>query len=149
MLVVHGVQLRRDELRRLAEQGGTLVTCPRSNRWVGAGDPDVAAFYDSGVRLAVGTDSLASVQDLNIFSELAQLRALAPEVPAHRLLYSATQAGADALGFGAAFGSIRAGKRATLIAVEIPAGVIDVEEYLVNGVSPAAVRWLPPGREES
>ncbi len=86
--------------------------------------------------MAFGTDSLASVADLNLFAELAEARRLAPRVPARRLLESATLIGARALGFGDEFGSIEAGKRAALIAVRIPAGVDDVEEYLVGGIEP-------------
>jgi aminodeoxyfutalosine deaminase len=119
-LVVHGVRLDDRALARLAEIGCTLVTCPRSNQWVGAGVPPVARFYASGVRVAVGTDSLASVQDLNVFSELKTMRWLAPEVPARTLLASATIVGAAALGFGDELGSIEPGKRAELIAVELP-----------------------------
>ena len=89
-------------------------------------------FYDSGVRVAVGTDSLASTPDLNVFAELATMRALAPTVPAVALLDSATRQGARALGFDADFGTIEPGKRARLLAVAIPAGVDDVEEYLVS-----------------
>jgi len=63
-------------------------------------------------------------------------------VPARRLLESGTLAGARALGFDAEFGSIETGKRAALIAVRIPEGADDVEEYLVGGVEPAAVQWL-------
>ena len=70
-----------------------VVTCPRSNRWTGAGEPPVDRFYASGVRVAVGTDSLASVDDLNLFAELAEVRRLAPGVPAARILESATLAG--------------------------------------------------------
>ena len=65
-LVVHGVQFDDGALARLREIGATLVTCPRSNRWVGAGDPPIDRFYASGVAVAVGTDSLASVEDLKI-----------------------------------------------------------------------------------
>jgi 5-methylthioadenosine/S-adenosylhomocysteine deaminase len=90
----------------------------------------------------VGTDSLASVEDLNLFAELAEVRRVAPRVPATRLLASATLAGAQALGFDAELGSIDPGKRAQLLAVRVPAGVADVEEYLVNGVDPSDVRWL-------
>ena len=46
------------------------------------------------------------------------------------------------LGFGADFGSIVAGKRADLIAVRVPHGVEDVEEYLLTGIEPDAIRWL-------
>ena len=52
---------RRRSLARLAAIGATLVTCPRSNQWVGVGAPPIERFYESGVPVAVGTDSLASV----------------------------------------------------------------------------------------
>lgn len=142
LLAVHAVHLTNGELARLAAAGATVVTCPRSNRWTGAGDPPVARFYASGVRVAIGTDSLASGDDLNLFAELAALRALAPGVPAARLLHSATASGADALGFGDAFGRIAVGARADLIAVRVPPDIPDVEEYLIGGIQPASVRWI-------
>jgi cytosine/adenosine deaminase-related metal-dependent hydrolase len=142
LVAVHCIQLTDDELRTLAAAGATVVTCPRSNRWTGAGVTPIKRFYASGVRVAVGTDSLASVEDLNLFAELKVMHDLAPKVPAARLLESATRHGADALGFGDQLGTIEPGKRAELIAVSIPAGITDVEQYLVKGVSPDAIRWL-------
>ncbi len=142
LIAVHGTQLPDEELRRLGAAGATLVTCPRSNRWTGAGIPPIERFYSSGVRLAIGTDSLASVEDLNVFEELAFVRRLAPHVPARRLLESATIAGAAALDLGNHFGTIEAGKRAALIAVRVPPGIEDVEEYLLSGLQPDAITWL-------
>jgi cytosine/adenosine deaminase-related metal-dependent hydrolase len=141
-LVVHGTQLTRPELDRLAAIGATLVTCPRSNQWVGVGLPPVAAFYEAGVAVAVGTDSLASVADLNLFAELEAMRQLAPGVPARRLLASATVVGARALGLGDELGTLEAGKRASIVAVRLPGPVADVEEHLVGGVPPARVAWV-------
>jgi putative oxidoreductase len=40
---------------------------------------------------------------------------------------------------------LKPGKRAALIAVRIPGGVKDVEEYLLSGIDPADVRWLDAG----
>ncbi len=140
-LAVHGVQMTPADLACLAERGSTLVTCPRSNARTGAGTPPIAAFYASGVRVAVGTDSLASTPDLNIFSELAAMHALAPAVPAAALLESATRRGAVALGFDD-YCTIEAGQTARLIAVAIPSDCDDVEEYLVSGIQPGQVRWL-------
>ena len=140
-LVVHGVQLGEASLERLAGIGATLVTCPRSNQWVGVGVPPIARFYASGVPVAVGTDSLASVADLNLFSELKAMRWIAPEIPARRFLESATLIGARALGLDHVLGSITPGKRAELISVEVPSTVDDVEEYLVGGIAPGAVAW--------
>lgn len=142
LLAVHCVQLEAADLGKLAGAGATVVACPRSNRWTGAGVPPIERFYRSGVRVAVGTDSLGSVEDLNVFGELALMRQLAPAVPARALLESATKQGADALGFGDQLGTIAPGKRAELIAVRLPEGIADVEEYLVGGVPPHHIRWL-------
>ena len=140
LVAVHGVHLTDAELTTLAGAGASLVTCPRSNQWTGAGRPPVARFYASGVRLAVGTDSLASAPDLNVFSELATLRELAPDVPARRILATGTVAGAEALGWFDR-GCIRPGMREAFIAVRCPGEVDDVEEYLLGGISPDQVTW--------
>jgi cytosine/adenosine deaminase-related metal-dependent hydrolase len=142
ILAVHCVQASPADLALLAARGTTVVTCPRSNGHTGAGAPPISDFYESGVRVAVGTDSLASAPDLNVFAELATMRALAPQVPASALLDSATLQGARALGFDADYGTIEPGKRARLLTVEIPPSGGDVEEYLVSGVQPSQLRWL-------
>ncbi len=142
VLVVHGVQCTPADLSRLATIGSTIVTCPRSNRHVGVGSPPIDAFYRAGGEVAFGTDSLASVEDLNVFEELAEARRIAPAVPARWLLESATLTGARALGFESELGSLEPGKRAALLAVSLPVAVSDVEEYLVSGVQPSMIRWL-------
>jgi cytosine/adenosine deaminase-related metal-dependent hydrolase len=141
-LVVHGVQFTSEDLTRVKAGGATLVSCPRSNAYVGVGAPPLESFYAAEVPIAFGTDSLASCADLNMFTELAEARRIAPAVPARALLRSATLTGAQALRYGDEYGSIEAGKRAALIAVRVPADVADVEEYLVRGVRPDAVTWL-------
>lgn len=141
-IAVHGVQMTRDDLARLSARGTTLVTCPRSNAYTGAGTPPLADFYAAGVSVAVGTDSLASTPDLNVFSELAAMRSLAPAVRAEQLLDSATRRGARALGRADDFGTLEPGRRARMLAVSIPADTSDVEEYLVSGIEPHQVRWV-------
>jgi len=81
--------------------------------------------------------------DLNVFAELATMRALAPSVPASSLLASATYQGARALGFDADYGTIEPGKSGRLLTVDVPAGTDDVEEYLVSGIQPEQVGWVP------
>ena len=142
VLAVHGVQFDGEDLTKLGALGVTVVSCPRSNRYVGVGSPPIEAFYAMDVDVAFGTDSLASADDLNVFAELAEARRLAPRVPASRLLESATLVGARALGFESELGSIEPGKRASLLAVRLPAGMNAVEEYLVGGVEPEAITWL-------
>lgn len=143
LLVVHGVQFSDADLRTLAARGATLVTCPRSNLWVGVGPPPAERFFASGVRVAIGTDSLASTSDLNLFSELALLHTLAPDVPPSRLLESATRQGALALGFDD-LGRLEPGALARIIAIDLPIDVRNVEAYLVEGIEPTQIAWVPP-----
>jgi cytosine/adenosine deaminase-related metal-dependent hydrolase len=140
MIAVHGVHLRDDALARLEAAGGALVTCPRSNAWVGAGLPRIAHFYSARLPVAIGTDSLASCPSLSLFDELAELRRIAPDITAACLLESATRIGAEILGFGESFGTLAPGKTSALVAVRVPDGVRDVEEYLVGGVAAGDVR---------
>jgi cytosine/adenosine deaminase-related metal-dependent hydrolase len=142
VLVVHGVQCDAADLARVRAAGATIVSCPRSNEGVGVGPPPLAAAYAAGVDVAFGTDSLASVGDLNLFADLAAARRLAGSVPARRLIESATIVGARALGFEGEFGTISPGARASLIAVRVPADVVDVEEYLVSGIGPGVIEWI-------
>ncbi len=109
----------------------------------GAGAPPIEEFFESGVRVAVGTDSLASVPDLNVFAELEEMRRLAPALPARLLIESATINGARALGFDADFGTIDSGKRDALIAVQLDGYVPSVEEYLVSGIDASQISWIP------
>ena len=143
-LVIHGVQFGDQALSRLAEIGATLATCPRSNQWVGVGYPPIERFYNSGVKIAIGTDSLASVEDLNLFSEMKIMRWLAPKVAAAKILESATLGGAQALGLADELGSLTPGKRAEMIAVKLPARVEEVEEYLLGGITPSQIDWVEP-----
>ena len=140
LLAVHGVHLGDDALLKLRNAGATVVTCPRSNEWVGAGLPRLSHFYGCGLPVAIGTDSLASTGSLNMFDELAALRRIAPDVSAAGLLESATHRGAQALGFGGEYGTLAPGKRAALVAVATPPDVGDVEEYLVSGVPASSIR---------
>lgn len=140
LIVVHATQLKKPALARLAERGCVIVSCPRSNRWVGVGDPPLDDFFASGATVAFGTDSLASASSLDMFDELAAARAISA-VPDARLLEAATRGGAIALGLDGHYGRIAPGARGPLLAVNIPAGTTDVEQYLVSG-KPESRSWV-------
>ncbi len=133
-LLVHMVHAT-DEDRRLArEAGATAVLCPRSNLHIGGRLPEVARLLEDGVRLAVGTDSLASSPDLSLWGELAVLAAHFPSVPATAWLEAATRGGAGALGLPA-HGTLAEGKRP---------GVLDVLVEDVNAPLESLVRDASP-----
>jgi hypothetical protein len=89
-LLVHLVHCDGRDLDLVAAAGATAVLCPRSNLHIGGLLPDVQGLLDRGVRLAVGTDSLASTPDLDLLAEAAVLRAAFPSVPADTWLNALT-----------------------------------------------------------
>ena len=142
LLIVHGTQLTAPDLAAVAAAGATIVLCARSNRWVGAGSPPVREAFTAGGRVAIGTDSLASVEDLNLFAELAFLRGIAADVPARWLLEAATRGGARALG-RTALGVLAPGATSRALVRMPPAGTADVEQWLVaDAADTADLRWL-------
>ena len=115
-LLAHGVQVDADDLALLRETQTAVAHCPRSNMRLGNGRLAWAAYRAAGVRLALGTDSLASAPSLSLWEEAAyatDLHMLAGEPPAPaELLQLATLGGADALGLAADLGSLEAHKLA-------------------------------------
>ncbi len=97
VLAVHCVQCDTQDIRLLASSGAAVCLCPRSNDAIGTGRAPVEAFIHAGLLLCLGTDSLASNQDLNLWNEARTLRnhwGLAPKT----LLSMLTVNGAQALG---------------------------------------------------
>ncbi len=76
VLLVHNVHLARPEIDALRAGGARFVLCPRSNAAHGNGAPDVTHFVDAKIPFALGTDSLGSVPDLSIWSEMRAARSL-------------------------------------------------------------------------
>jgi cytosine/adenosine deaminase-related metal-dependent hydrolase len=117
-LLAHGVWVNDDDLALVAESGAVVAHCPRSNTWLLNGRLPWAAYRLAGVRLALGTDSLASSPSLSVWEEAAYAHALhteAGEAPtSEELLWLATLGGADALGLADELGSLEAGKVAAL-----------------------------------
>ncbi len=134
VLLVHGVHFDAADLRRMASAGAPLCLCPRSNRYIGGALPDLAAVASSGVRLCVGTDSLASNTSLDVLQELALL---AGHFTVDRLLAMVTSEGADCLG-ASGYGRLVPGTAPGLLWLDVadPAQVVHDP--------PAHRRWLAP-----
>jgi cytosine/adenosine deaminase-related metal-dependent hydrolase len=116
-LAVHCVHLDHQDLTRLQARGVTVVTCPRSNQRLGVGKAPVPKLLASGIPVALGTDSLATSPDLDVFNELAHLRQEHPGLSPAAALRIATLNGARALGMAQDLGSIEVGKLAELAVV--------------------------------
>lgn len=136
-LLVHGVHLDEEEIGLASEAEATVVLCPRSNAALGVGRAPVPRFLAAGLRLALGTDSLGSNDDLDLFSEMAALRRDHPDLDPATVLRAATLGGAEALGF-VGLGRLERGCRAALACLEIEPGEDPLE---VVTADPTRPRW--------
>jgi cytosine/adenosine deaminase-related metal-dependent hydrolase len=113
-LFVHGNFLKPDAG---IPPNGSVIYCPRTHAAFGHPPHPFRDMMQRGVRVALGTDSLASNPDLSILEEIRFLHRLYPEVPGAVLLRMATLSGAEALGWDEATGSLAPGKSADLVVV--------------------------------
>jgi cytosine/adenosine deaminase-related metal-dependent hydrolase len=118
-LAVHCVQLQRQDHSLLQQREVTVVTCPRSNEFLGVGTAPVPELLREGIPVALGTDSLASCPDLDLFAEMAALRRLHPKLAPLAILRMATLNGARALQLADRLGTIEPGKLARLVVVPL------------------------------
>ena len=112
-LAVHCAQAGGEDVEILAASGASVCLCPRSNANIGVGTPPASSLRAAGVPLCLGTDSLASVENLDLWEELRALRALLPPgTPLTGLLEAVTVAPARALGIAGDYGSLEPGRLA-------------------------------------
>lgn len=115
-LAIHAVHVTPSDVALLKERGVTVVLCPRSNDRLFVGRAPHHLLKASGIRLAVGTDSLASNDSLSILDEIRFLQQMSPQdFSSQELFEMATIGGARALGIDARTGSLEPGKRADFL----------------------------------
>jgi aminodeoxyfutalosine deaminase len=143
-LAVHCIHLGQQDLSKLQARGVTVVTCPRSNLRLGVGKTPVPKLLSAGIPVALGTDSLASASDLDLFSEMAGLRREHPGLSPAAVLRMATLNGARALNLEKSLGTIEKGKLAGLAAVALSDPGDDPLEAVTSGPETVTV---PPADE--
>jgi cytosine/adenosine deaminase-related metal-dependent hydrolase len=98
----------------------TVVYCPRTHAAFGHPPHPLSKFLARRVRVALGTDSLASNPDLDLLAEARFVHARFPELPGEVLLRMITLAGAEALGWQDETGSLTTNKSADLVVLPLP-----------------------------
>lgn len=143
--LVHGNHPSRGEPQQLAKAGVVLVHCPGCHAFFGRAPFPIERYLRAGVALALGTDSLASNDDLDLRREMALLRGAHPGVAPSTVWEMATRGGARALGWGKLAGELSPGAWADCVAFacvsstgagaleEITSGQADVRGVWIAG----------------
>ncbi len=86
------------------------VLCPNANLYIENKLPDISLFREKKLKIALGTDSLASNNQLNILEEMKTISHIYPEIPLKELVSWATMNGSRALNISDRFGQLEPGK---------------------------------------
>ncbi len=125
LTIAHGVWLTDDDVRCLAQHNVTLAHCAKSNLKLGSGIAPVVKFREMGLPVAIGTDSAASNNALDMVDEMRMAALLAKGstrdagvMPAGEMLFMGTRAGALSQG-RTDCGDIQVGYRADLVMLDL------------------------------
>ena len=141
-LLAHCVTVSDSDIDLIAASGSSVAHCPKSNAKFGHGYAPFEKFIDAGIRVGLGSDSVASNNVCDLLEE-SRFAALAARnrparhrfITAREVLEAATLGGAKALRLDDRIGSIEPGKQADMAVVSLdnPAQspVNDIEATLV------------------
>lgn len=142
-LLVHAVHMTETDWEIVAGKSAAVCFCPRSNRNLGVGKARIPSAIRHGILSCLGTDSLASNVDLNLFAEAAQALRDHPSVPAGVFLQMLTLGGARSLGRDTEYGTIEPGKMAAILAVSVHdvRSPSQIAEAIIHQGNEGAIQW--------
>lgn len=144
-LLVHMVHVNEEDWNLVAKSGAAVCFCPRSNLWIEGKMPTMQAALDRGISCALGTDSRASNEDLNLFREAAAVLNAEPAIRPSNVLRMATIGGARALGLESSFGHLGPGASAPFLAVSLTGSFStedDVAEEIIHQAARERMAWI-------
>ncbi|MBS3055656.1 MAG: amidohydrolase [Candidatus Aenigmarchaeota archaeon] len=146
LVTAHSIWVSEKEIQLLAKSGTNVAHCPISNMKLASGLAPIYQMIRHGVNVGLGTDSVASNNNLNLFEEI-KISALLQKmkhkdskiVNAQEALDMGTLNGARALGMKTKLGSVENGMLADLITIDISKPhlypVHDIVSHLVYSAS--------------
>jgi 5-methylthioadenosine/S-adenosylhomocysteine deaminase len=124
-IAAHCVWVTKEDMALLAKRRISAVHCPVSNLKLASGCADVMGMVKAGMNVALGTDSAASNNNLDLFEEMKAAALMAKgktgdptALPADAVLMMATVCGARAQGREKECGKIALGMDADLILLD-------------------------------
>lgn len=119
-IFVHNTQSTREDIAFAHAWSDQVywATCPNANLYIENQLPDYQSFLDEDAKMIIGTDSLTSNWQLDIWEEIKTIRRYKSFVPLDTLIQWACINGARALGYDDRLGSIARGKQPGIVHVD-------------------------------
>jgi cytosine/adenosine deaminase-related metal-dependent hydrolase len=114
-IAVHLLNVNGNDLKMIADSKSKVCVCPKSNMNLHGKLPDIEMMLQSGIHPALGTDSLASCDSLDIFDEMAFVNKYYLGIAPETIFSMGTINGAKALGLEQLTGTLSIGKKAQFI----------------------------------
>ena len=141
-LLAHCVTVSGSDIELIADSGSSIAHCPKSNAKFGHGYAPFEKFWQAGIPVGLGSDSVASNNSCDLLEE-ARFAALSARnsparagfVSARDVLESATLGGAKALGLDDRIGTLENGKDADIAVISLT----NISQQPVTNVNAALV----------
>ena len=142
-LLVHMNVLTNGDKEILRETAGShpVIHCPRTHAFFERDQFELEFFRACGIPVLLGTDSLASNQDLNMFEEMRSMASSFPDLPPMEILAMATLLPSAAIGQKGRLGELSPGAIADFIAIPDWTGGEDIAERILANRLPPKV-WI-------
>jgi aminodeoxyfutalosine deaminase len=119
MIVVHNTFADHDTVRTILKRKNIYwCLCPNSNLYIEGSVPPLDLLQSEGCEIVIGTDSLASNNNLSIVEELKSLQSSFPDTTIEELVLWATFNGARALGEEESYGKLEPGKKPGIVLLQ-------------------------------
>ncbi|MHA6483932.1 amidohydrolase [Paenibacillus sp. strain BS8-2] len=152
-LVAHAVHLNDEEIAMLAQYDVSVAHNPVSNLKLASGVARLPEMLKAGIKVALGTDSAASNNNLDLFQEMTMAALLhkgvsgdPTAIPAYEALKLATSSGASAIWQSQQIGMLKEGMKADLVAIDIDQPhfypLTDIVSHLVYAANGRDVRHV-------
>ena len=134
-ILAHCVKLSKEDIKRLSKLNISVSHCPVSNLKLGCGIANINEMIENNINVSLGTDGQGSGSNLDLFETMKftvllqkGIQENAVSMPAYEVLKMATINGAKALNLEDKIGSLREGKIADII-------ILNLNDVVTNPVN--------------
>lgn len=120
VILVHNLHTSEEDVLFSKNSGQHIhwCLCPNANLYISSQLPNIDRLMNNDCTIVLGTDSLASNNQLSILAEMKTIQKHFPHIEMEKMLQWATSNGAKALQLDAVLGSFEKGKRPGVIIIE-------------------------------